>query len=365
MGLLELLNPKISKNPVYRGFDSRRNAIGQFGLGMIGGGGLDKMRNAALGGMQGRQADSAYALEQQKQRDAQAQLQQAEQQKNQTMEWMRSYAPQSFAQLQAGLPMAEAFKLAQQEYSQANAPQERRIIEGADGYKYYEGGGQDPTRVIPGIEAPQSSPLVNVNTGDPIDQRPVTGSIAKDFQAIYNPELNTYEASVIPGSPTDIARQNRSISSARSSIAVNRAANSAIALIEKGGSWVAGYGGFLAGLPESDAKAVDQFLTTIRSNVGFDRLAQMRAESPTGGALGQISNLENQLLQATSGSLDQFQDPALLIQNIQEIQRIYAEIDALQAAIASGQSPLDAAAGYKPSDAVTGTTSTGLPWSVQ
>ena len=58
---------------------------------------------------------------------------------------------------------------------------------------------------------------------------------------------------------------------------------------------------FLAGTP---AYALEAALKPIRARIGFDELTRMRQMSPTGGALGQVSNFENQLLQATKGSLE-------------------------------------------------------------
>lgn len=69
-------------------------------------------------------------------------------------------------------------------------------------------------------------------------------------------------------------------------------------------AWSTGYGSFLSGLPETEARALDNLLTTIRANIGFDKLQEMRNNSPTGGALGSVSEMENKLLQATQGALD-------------------------------------------------------------
>ena len=63
--------------------------------------------------------------------------------------------------------------------------------------------------------------------------------------------------------------------------------------------------------------------TTIKSSIGFDRLQQMRDESPTGGALGQVSELELITLQSTLGSLDLNQSDEALIQNLDRLAIIY------------------------------------------
>ena len=51
--------------------------------------------------------------------------------------------------------------------------------------------------------------------------------------------------------------------------------------------------GKIAGTPAADMRAT---LTTIKANIGFDRLQQMRAASVSGGALGNVSNREIELL---------------------------------------------------------------------
>lgn len=50
-------------------------------------------------------------------------------------------------------------------------------------------------------------------------------------------------------------------------------------------------------------------LDTLKANIGFERLQQMRDESPTGGALGQVAVQELEMLQAVWGSLEQSQTP--------------------------------------------------------
>ena len=53
----------------------------------------------------------------------------------------------------------------------------------------------------------------------------------------------------------------------------------------------------------NDANELESRLNTILSIIGFNRLQKMRMDSPTGGALGQVSNIENKLLQSTQGAL--------------------------------------------------------------
>lgn len=83
----------------------------------------------------------------------------------------------------------------------------------------------------------------------------------------------------------------------------------------------AGFAGTpLSKIPGTEAKNVTRLLDTIRANLGFNQLQEMRDNSPTGGALGQVSELENRLLQATEGSLDQDQTPEQLIETLGFVQ---------------------------------------------
>ena len=73
---------------------------------------------------------------------------------------------------------------------------------------------------------------------------------------------------------------------------------------------------FIPGTPSFDlASKID----TIKANVGFQALQAMRNASPTGGALGQVSEMENRLLQATIASLDPSQSPDQLKANLEKV----------------------------------------------
>jgi hypothetical protein len=87
-------------------------------------------------------------------------------------------------------------------------------------------------------------------------------------------------------------------------------------------------GTILKHVPYTDANKLHNLLLTIKANIGFDRLTEMRANSPTGGALGQVSELENLLLQATQGSLDQNQRPEELKKTLDMIRVNLAQLRA-------------------------------------
>lgn len=76
----------------------------------------------------------------------------------------------------------------------------------------------------------------------------------------------------------------------------------------------------------SNARDFRADLETIRSNLGFDKLQQLRDNSPTGGAVGQVSNFENLLMQAVVANLDTAQSQAQLEENLQIIRDLYRDI---------------------------------------
>jgi hypothetical protein len=87
-----------------------------------------------------------------------------------------------------------------------------------------------------------------------------------------------------------------------------------------------GYGGFLQFLPMTDARAIQAALAPVRSAVTTDTLAQMRAESPTGGAMGNLTEKELPILQEKYASFDQFQRPEEFRAGLETIEKQYISI---------------------------------------
>jgi len=82
----------------------------------------------------------------------------------------------------------------------------------------------------------------------------------------------------------------------------------------------------------SDAADLEAALSTITSAVGFKRLQDMREASPTGGALGSVSERELSQLNAALGSISQKQSPEQLEKNLLKIKNHYQKaVDAINA----------------------------------
>ena len=82
-------------------------------------------------------------------------------------------------------------------------------------------------------------------------------------------------------------------------------------------------GAVLSNLPGTAARDLKAKIDTVKANIGFDRLQQMRQESPTGGALGQVAVKELDFLQSVRGSLDNWQSPAELKKNLGLVRKSY------------------------------------------
>lgn len=106
---------------------------------------------------------------------------------------------------------------------------------------------------------------------------------------------------------------------------VTNAIDKAQELIDKPGGMATGFGQYFAGVPNSDAGKLNNYLNTVKANVGFDKLQQMRDNSPTGGALGQVSDFENKLLQAVNGAMDPRQTDQLK-ENLAIVKNLYPQV---------------------------------------
>lgn len=76
-------------------------------------------------------------------------------------------------------------------------------------------------------------------------------------------------------------------------------------------------------IPGSSAKDLRESVKTVQALIGFDELQDMRDASPTGGALGQVSEREIDFLQALGGSINLSQSNEQLTKNLQRIQEAF------------------------------------------
>ena len=84
-------------------------------------------------------------------------------------------------------------------------------------------------------------------------------------------------------------------------------------------------GSMLTKIPGTAATDVGALVNTIKANIGFDKLQAMRDASPTGGALGQVSNQEIDFLQSTLNNLNQNQSQEQFNKQLQILENQYLQ----------------------------------------
>jgi hypothetical protein len=187
------------------------------------------------------------------------------------------------------------------------------------------------------------------------------GTIPPGFELVETPQ--GAQMRPIPGSPAamDIKEgevKAASIAEQRKKYAdvVTEDIDRTLKMVEESPATTTGPGGaVLSGVPGLSAHNVGALVETIKANAGFDRLQEMRAASPTGGALGQVSDFENKLLQATIGNLSQSQNKEQFVYNLKRVRDIYGKI--IHEGIKPGSQ--DGGGGKAKQK-----TSTGVEWSV-
>lgn len=169
--------------------------------------------------------------------------------------------------------------------------------------------------------------------GITVDARQM-GTIPPGYRMKYDEQGRPVSMEPIPGGPaaaeaqaTADAAVAKDAATARSGNVVLEDIDRALSGLDQGMLPTSGpLGGALSNVPGTQAFDVGRLLDTVRANSGFDRLQAMRDSSPTGGALGQVSEREMTLLQAAIGNLSQSQSEQQLKYNLNRVRRIYDEI---------------------------------------
>lgn len=168
--------------------------------------------------------------------------------------------------------------------------------------------------------------------GVTVNLPPQIGSIPPDYRMTYDGN-KPVAMEVIPGSKTarDLeAAAGKGAAAAESAVTAStivlddvKALRNAIKK-QKVVDPITGVTGEVASSVAGSArKSAEGLVRTIQANIGFDRLNQMRAESPTGGALGNITEQELRFLQSVLGSIDLNQKDADIIRNLDRLEKLY------------------------------------------
>ena len=182
----------------------------------------------------------------------------------------------------------------------------------------------------------------------------LTGNLAEDYRAILDENGIVIGAEPIPGSVAhqtqqadekalafkkqyEIVNVSRQLENIDVVIDMynNRISDKKIGPIEIGidAIFSAGAKAFaLSGVPGTPRENMNEALAPIIANIGFDKLQAMREASPTGGALGQVSNIELAALQKSLASLSLNQTAESFYANVLKVQRHYQNMIKLMSA---------------------------------
>jgi hypothetical protein len=307
--------------------EPRRNAIGQFGAGLLRGRNWQEgLAQGVAGAQQGSQVDFQRQQIAQQEQQKQAEMEQAAEQQKQAIEMLQRADPALADMVGAGMSQSAAFnELLKRQAAARNVNKPTSAIQN---YNFARQNGFTGT-----FEDWQfgkaSAGATNVNIG-----QSEFGTIPPGFEMFTDPETGARSMQPIPGGPAAIKADDLAAAAVGKQVTIERYGDvvmndidRAIERISKNPALTTGLGaqatGGIGGLPANDVSAL---LDSVKSNVGFDRLQQMRDNSPTGGALGQVSNIELKLLQSAIGSLEQSQSSGQLVQNLKRVREIYDQI---------------------------------------
>ena len=191
----------------------------------------------------------------------------------------------------------------------------------------------------PATGQPKIDPLTGLPTAAPVPGSPAAteAALAADKSRMRN-EAAVKTAEIVTGK----------IQEARDILNQSSAFNPATGF---GAETASGIGG-------TNAANMKATTDTIVASIAFDKLQAMRESSPTGGALGNVSDTEMGLLSAAIASLSQTQSPEQFAKRLDDVERVYGEVMKKFAAYPEAGG---VAAGVSPPGNVT---SSGVTWSL-
>jgi len=232
---------------------------------------------------------------------------------------------------QAADPMRQMqFQKAQQDLELGRIQIEKAMRPSAErtaliqNYEYMRSQGLSHDEALQAVRGGQT-----INVGG---RGPQVGTIPQGYELFQNPESGGYQMRPIEGGPAATDEEAAQAAQAEKEQQTARSANIVLedidrALEQSDGFATTGWSGALAdGIGGTPAHDLRNTLRTVQANIGFDRLQQMRDASPTGGALGAVSERELTELQAVLGSIQQTQSKDQLQRNLSRLRQVYVDI---------------------------------------
>lgn len=233
--------------------------------------------------------------------------------------------PEGHAQLQRQFPMLYKQAGLSSMLPEQPKPLTGNYVDDEGNYNVYSADpGSGEVRQLALGRSRKPTPTTSVHVGN---EGPQFGTIPQGYQLVKADD-GSYRMDPVQGGPADAeikATQQEKLMAARDAARKSKVVTRNIDKAIKGtGIFTAGFiGNLISSVPGSPAYDLGQTIDTIKANIGFDALQAMRDASPTGGALGQVSERELAQLERVLGSLDQAQTPKQLAENLRLIRKHY------------------------------------------
>lgn len=169
--------------------------------------------------------------------------------------------------------------------------------------------------------------------GTTVNVRGTDPTPAQGYRNVYDEEGRLSRQEAIPGGPAAAKIQEQEEKAEGRQAALERKGDIVLDELRRGFEIMespslpeaGAVGKFLSNVPGTDAFSLGQRLATIKANIGFDRLQEMRENSPTGGALGNVTVQEIDRLERVMGALEQAEEDKDLYYNMARLNNIYLD----------------------------------------
>ena len=226
------------------------------------------------------------------------------------------------------------------------------------GFHRYLGGDMHGQRVFPDVTVPEDEPKLSpailayeqaqerghLEPGTTFEDYKNFGRTTNTFQTpppvpergyrnVFDDQGRFASQELIPGSAAarkieeaQEQTEDRARTTAQRGSIVSQHADGIRRLMEESTFPVTGLFSVTSSIPGTAGHDISKRVETLQAIAGFDTLNRMRAESPTGGALGQVSERELTFLQSVIGSLELSQSKGQFLENLARVEAAFNEI---------------------------------------
>jgi len=184
------------------------------------------------------------------------------------------------------------------------------------GYKLTENYNEETGRLETIMLGPNNERVVVATRMEPTEQANIVG-------AKKGAELSVKETTELRADKPTIKSALKDFS--REVYSIQRTIDDAIVLVNNHPDAVSLLGTITRAIPGTKGNELSIMLKKIFANVAFGRLQNMRANSPTGGALGNVSNIELDLLKSSAAAISQTTKPEFFIEQLVRLHQFYTE----------------------------------------